>query len=221
MQSALKILFLDDHASLRDGLELLLSKRNQHFSFFSASNVEEAAKIISDSPDISLAVVDLNLDGEDGLFAVKSLRTKKPELPIIIYSMYADSRHIEKALQIQVQGYVTKNDGTDELESAIKIVSAGGLCYSEAAANVVKGRLFGENRRKSEPASYENYLALSKSEQEVFALLAEKKHPSEIAKILGKKEKTVINQRTMIYQKLNLKDLFELVEYARTLGVIV
>ena len=64
-------------------------------------------------------------------------------------------------------------------------------------------------------------MELSKSEQEVFALLAQKKKTDEIAKILGKKEKTVINQRTMIYQKLYLEDSVELIDYAKKLGVIV
>ncbi|MEL3905985.1 MAG: response regulator transcription factor [Treponema sp.] len=177
--------------------------------------------------NISLAVLDLNLDGKDGLEAVHIIRAKKTSVPIIVYSMYADERHIEKALQYGTQGYITKNDSTDELESAIKIVTKGGLCYSMAASMVIQKKLFGkaagdgEAGSKSDSDFYKRYGELSKSEQEVFMLLAEKKKTSEIAKILGKKEKTVLNQRTIIYQKLYLEDTLELIDYAKKLGVIV
>ena len=60
-----------------------------------------------------------------------------------------------------------------------------------------------------------------KTEQEVFTLLAEKKEPSEIARILGKKEKTVQNQKSIIYQKLSIRDRLELVEFAKNIGVLV
>lgn len=226
MQSALKILFIDDHKSLRDGLAFLLKSRNGEFDFLFASSLEEANEILDTKEKIDLAVLDLNLDGEDGLGAASIIRTKKGSIPIIVYSMYADERRIEKALEYGVQGYITKNDGTDELESAIKIVANGGLCYSMAASLVIQKKLFGSSDGskadgKNDGDFYSRYMELSKSEQEVFALLAQKKKTDEIAKILGKKEKTVINQRTMIYQKLYLSDQLELIDYAKKLGVIV
>ena len=226
MQSALKILFIDDHKSLRDGLAFLLRSRNEEFDFLSASSLEEAKELMGAQEKIDLAVLDLNLDGEDGLDAVSVLRAKNASFPVIVYSMYADERRIEKALEYGVQGYITKNDGTDELESAIKIVANGGLCYSMAASLVIQKKLFGSSDGsmadgKNNGDFYKRYMELSKSEQEVFALLAQKKKTDEIAKILGKKEKTVINQRTMIYQKLYLEDALELIDYAKKLGVIV
>ena len=230
MQSALKILFIDDHKSLRDGLAFLLKSRNGEFDFLFASSLEEAKSVLEAEEKIDLAVLDLNLDGEDGLSAIPILRAKKSGVPIIVYSMYADERRIEKALEYGVQGYITKNDGTDELESAIKIVANGSLYYSMAAGLVIQKKLFGNSGdgvasgrtgSKSDGDFYRRYMDLSKSEQEVFALLAQKKKTGEIAKILGKKEKTVINQRTMIYQKLCLDDSIELIDYAKNLGVIV
>jgi DNA-binding NarL/FixJ family response regulator len=219
-------LFIDDHKSLRDGLGLLLKSRNEEFDFLFASSLEEAKEILDAEEKIDLAVLDLNLDGEDGLEAVPIVRAKNSSVLIIVYSMYADERRIEKALEYGVQGYITKNDGTDELESAIKIVANGGLCCSMAASLVIQKKLFGssaggtaDNRNNGD--FYKRYMELSKSEQEVFALLAQKKKTDEIAKILGKKEKTVINQRTMIYQKLYLSDQLDLIDYAKKLGVIV
>ena len=219
-------MFIDDHKSLRDGLAFLLKSRNGEFDFLFASSLEEAKEVLDAQEKIELAVLDLNLDGEDGLEAVPIVRSKNALFPVIVYSMYADEWRIEKALEYGVQGYITKNDGTDELESAIKIVANGGLCYSMAAGLVIQKKLFGTSdssatERKNGGDFYKRYMELSKSEQEVFALLAQKKKTDEIAKILGKKEKTVINQRTMIYQKLYLEDSVELIDYAKKLGVIV
>lgn len=194
MQSLLKILFIDDHKSLRDGLAFLLKSRNGEFDFLSASSLEEAKKVLDAEEKIDLAVLDLNLDGEDGLEAVPIIRAKKTSVPIIVYSMYADERRIEKALEYGVQGYITKNDGTDELESAIKIVANGGLCYSMAASLVIQKKLFGSSDGskadgKNDGDFYSRYMELSKSEQEVFALLAQKKRQMRLQKSLAKKKR--------------------------------
>ena len=73
LQSALKILFLDDHAGLRDGIGFLLSQKNNRLNFFYATNREEGEKILYNNNEISLAIIDLNLEDEnkDGLSALK------------------------------------------------------------------------------------------------------------------------------------------------------
>ena len=70
-------------------------------------------------------------------------------------------------------------------------------------------------------AAFANYKSLSRSEKEVFELLAQKKDVAEIAELLGKKEKTVANLRSLVYQKLDIHDRLDLIEFAKQLGVIV
>ena len=228
MQSRLKILFLDDHEGLRDGIGFLLSKENESLDFCYASNIEESVSVLNANSDISLAIVDLNLDGEDGLKSIEQLRKINVNLPVIIYTMYSDPIHIERALKAEVQGYITKNSKTTELLNAIELVAGGSTFYNAAASKILKTMLSGRIKKSNGKGNKDNkdssnlfakYKALTNSEQQVFYLLAQKKEPEEIAKTLGKSVKTVINQRSIIYQKLNISDRLDLIEYAEKLGL--
>jgi DNA-binding NarL/FixJ family response regulator len=220
LQSELKILFLDDHAGLRDGIGYLLSQKNGRLSFFYAESREKGEKILSEHEEISLAIIDLNLNGgEDGLCALKAFRKIRTDLAAIVFTMYADPLHIESALRAGVQGYITKDAEIEELESAILAVAAGGNCFNKAAQKIIQSLLSPESA-KTEDFSYMNYKSLTKAEQEVFALLAQKKEVGEIARILRKKEKTVQNQKSLICQKLNVRDRLELIEFAKHIGVL-
>ncbi len=221
LQSALKILFLDDHAGLRDGIGFLLSQKNNRLNFFYATNREEGEKILYENNEISLAIIDLNLEDEnkDGLSALKSFRKIKADLRAIIFTMYADPIHIEQSLKAGVQGYITKNAEIEELENAILTVASGKTCFNNEASKIMQQMLSSENI-VDEKFSYMDYKSLTKSEQEVFSLLAQKKEIDEIAKMLSKKEKTVANQRSIIYQKLNVHDRLELIEFAKNIGVL-
>lgn len=227
MQSRLKILFLDDHEGLRDGIGFLLSKENENIDFCYASNIEESLSLLQNNPDISLAIVDLNLDGEDGLKSIEQLRKIKENLPVIIYTMYSDPIHIENALKADVQGYITKNSKTEELLKGIELVATGSNFYNAAASKILQTMISGNNKTNTKENKDKNdsailfvkYKALTKSEQKVFYLLAQKKEPEEVAKTLGKSIKTVINQRSIIYQKLNISDRLDLIEYAEKLGL--
>jgi len=220
LQSELKILFLDDHAGLRDGIGYLLSQKNGRLSFFYAESREKGEKILSEHEEISLAIIDLNLNGGgDGLCALKAFRKIRADLAAIVFTMYADPLHIESALRAGVQGYITKDAEIEELESAILAVAAGGNCFNKAAQKIIQSLLSPESA-KTEDFSYMNYKSLTKAEQEVFALLAQKKEVGEIARILRKKEKTVQNQKSLICQKLNVRDRLELIEFAKHIGVL-
>ena len=220
MQSELKILFLDDHAGLRDGIGYLLSQKNGRLSFFYTESREKGEKILSEHEEISLAIIDLNLNGGgDGLCALKAFRKIRADLAAIVFTMYADPLHIESALKAGIQGYITKDAEIEELESAILAVASGGNCFNKAAQKIIQSLLSPESA-KTEDFSYMNYKSLTKAEQEVFALLAQKKEVGEIARILRKKEKTVQNQKSLICQKLNVRDRLELIEFAKHIGVL-
>ena len=99
MQSQLKILFLDDHAGLRDSLGTFLSNKNPALQFYYAGNKDEALKILTENPDMKNAIVDINLNGINGLDLISTFRNQTPNLNVIVYSMFADVLHIEQALQ--------------------------------------------------------------------------------------------------------------------------
>ena len=97
------MLFLDDHPGVREGIADLLKNKNPRFVFFMASTAQEAASMLESHAEISLAIVDLNLDGKSGLEAVPLLRAIKDDLPVLVYTMYADRFHLRNALGANIQ----------------------------------------------------------------------------------------------------------------------
>ena len=232
MQSQLKILFIDDHSGLRDSLSFLLEKKNPRFKFYLASDLERAELCLKSNPEICIAIVDLNLNGVDGLTLIDPLRQIKPELKIIIYTMYNDPIHIKNSLQKDIQGFITKDLDAAEIERAILCVNDGNLFYCKEANVILReliqnkpgsggGFYSGSDNTENSEVVFKNYQMLTKKEQEVFALLAQKKDVDEIAQTVGKSVKTIQNKKSLIYQKMNVKDRLELVEAAKLLGVII
>ena len=225
MQSRLPILFIDDHPGLRDGTSVLLSQKDGRLSFFCAGTADEAAELLQNHAEIALALVDLNLDGEDGISAIRVLRAVREGIPVIVYTMHTDPFHIRSALEADIQGYVDKKAPIEELLSAIITVADGGIFFNKAATKLVSALLSDSPLQKSDGDSkqaefFANYKALSKSEQQLFLFIAQKLELSEIARIMGKSEKTILNKRTMLYQKLKVHDRLDVIECARLLGVI-
>ena len=81
--------------------------------------------------------MDLNLDGEDGLSAIDEIRKIKPDINILIYTMYNDPMHIKQALQKDIQGFITKDFDVNEIEKAILSVNDGNLYYCKEAQNIL------------------------------------------------------------------------------------
>lgn len=226
MQSPLKILFIDDHEGLRDGIGILLTQKNPNFNFIYASNSTQAIDLLKKNTDITLAIVDINLDGEDGLLLIPQLREIIANLNVLVYSMYNDALHIGKAIEANIQGYVTKNSKCDELEKAIYAINEGSMFYTKRAAQLLHTMIQKDTAIVDDDFSasiqlIENYKTLTKKEQEIFMLLAQGKTTVEVAQVLKKTDKTVRNQRSFIYSKLQLKDRLDLINAARILGIIV
>lgn len=202
MQSQLKILFVDDHVGLRDGMTQMLKNKDSSFDFVCASDYESALETLKENRGIKIVILDLNLDGRSGLELIPELKKLSPDIAILIYTMFNDVIHVENSLLNGVQGYITK-DATELMQSLL-----------------VK---HGREHDITNDLSYlfDNYKSLSKKEREVFILLSQDMHVADIAKKLGKSEKTVINQRTEVYSKLDIKDRHDLLEKAKLLGLTV
>ena len=225
MQSQLKILFVDDHVGLRDGMTQMLKNKDSSFDFVCASDYESALETLKENRGIKIVILDLNLDGRSGLELIPELKKLSPDIAILIYTMFNDVIHVENSLLNGVQGYITKDATIDELASAITTVANGNSYYNKAATELMQSLLANHGREHdiTNDLSYlfDNYKSLSKKEREVFILLSQDMHVADIAKKLGKSEKTVINQRTEVYSKLDIKDRHDLFEKAKLLGLIV
>lgn len=225
MQSQLKILFVDDHVGLRDGMTQMLKNKDSSFDFVCASDYESALETLKENRGIKIVILDLNLDGRSGLELIPELKKLSPDISILIYTMFNDVIHVENSLLNGVQGYITKDATIDELATAIITVANGNSYYNKAATELMQSLLVkhGCEYDITNDLSYlfDNYKSLSKKEREVFILLSQDMHVADIAKKLGKSEKTVINQRTEVYSKLDIKDRHDLLEKAKLLGLTV
>lgn len=225
MQSQLKILFVDDHVGLRDGMTQMLKNKDSSFDFMCASDYESALETLKENRDIKIVILDLNLDGRSGLELIPELKKLSPDIAILIYTMFNDVIHVENSLLNGVNGYITKDATIDELTAAITTVAKGNSYFNKTATEMIQSMLNNHGRAHNitNDLSYlfDNYKSLSKKEREVFILLSQDMHVADIAKKLGKSEKTVINQRTEVYSKLDIKDRHDLLEKAKLLGLIV
>ena len=225
MQSQLKILFVDDHVGLRDGMTQMLKNKDSSFDFVCASDYESALETLKENRGIKIVILDLNLDGRSGLELIPELKKLSPDISILIYTMFNDVIHVENSLLNGVQGYLTKDATIDELASAIITVAKGNSYFNKTATEMIQSMLNNHGRAHNitNDLSYlfDNYKSLSKKEREVFILLSQDMHVADIAKKLGKSEKTVINQRTEVYSKLDIKDRHDLLEKAKLLGLTV
>lgn len=226
MSLPLKILFVDDHIGVRDAIITSLTQNKNDFDFSVATNKEESLEVINSIPEISTVIMDLNLNGTNGLDVANELRKIKPGLNILVYSMYNDPIHIEQALANNVQGFISKDATIDELRQAVISVAAGNMYFNTQSKNIMKIMLskksdIDDSLSKASDQIYILYSALTQKEKDVFYYLAQKMDPHEIAKILGKSQKTVVNQKSIIYSKMNIRDRLDLLEKARALGLIL
>lgn len=166
MQSQLKILFVDDHVGLRDGMTQMLKNKNSSFDFVCASDYESALETLKENRGIKIVILDLNLDGRSGLELIPELKKLSPDIAILIYTMFNDVIHVENSLLNGVQGYITKDATIDELASAITTVANGNSYFNKAATELMQSLLVKHGREHdiTNDLSYlfDSYKSLSK-----------------------------------------------------------
>ena len=201
----MKILIVDDHAIVRDGLSRLLATDGDHEVKLAATGRE--ALILARSFRPSLVILDLNLPGLGGLELLRRLVAIEAGR-ILVLSMHAEPLYARRSLEAGAHGYVSKNAAPDELLAAVRRVAAGGR-YVEA--EIAQALALG--------AGAETLNALSPRELEIMRLLAAGSSLAEIADALGASYKTIANTCTLIKSKLGVARTADLVRLAIETGV--
>lgn len=222
-----KILFLDDHNSVREGMIFYL-RRTMPFAFFGAGNLDDAKKILLENPDCETLVLDIDLGGgQSGFDALEELRkVSGRSLRTLFFSMHSELALIERAVRENAQGFVCKDAPYEKLVAAIEAVASGKTYFEKVHAIVKNGAgvldavISAKNDYEvSSIMAFSCYNDLTQKEKELFRLLAGGLSTKEAALILGKSLKTVENQRTAINSKMGFKDRHDLIETARLLGI--
>jgi len=204
----MKILIVDDHAIVRDGLRRMLATVQQVVVLEAATGREALLLARSERPD--LVVLDLNLPGLGGLELITRMLAEDRTRKILVLSMHAEPLYATRALDAGATGYLSKNASPDELLDAVRKVAAGGR-YVEAdiaQAIALQGVAAGEPIGR-----------LSTRDLEILRLLAAGKSLAEIAEALGVGYKTVANTCTQIKTKLGLSRTADLVRFSVEMGV--
>ncbi len=216
--SLCRIMIVDDHPLFRDGLKALVHKTEGYEIIAEAGSCAVALEqALERQPDV--AIIDISLPDGSGIELVRELQTRLPALKIVVVSMHSKIEFIAESFRAGAGGYVLKESTTDRLAQALDaVLKEEQYLDSGVSPKVLQTLLDFCNRRDMITDS--PYSQLSRREQQVFRLLAEGLHPSDIAKRLFISRKTVDNHRANIMSKLSLSSPVELVRYAARLGVV-
>ena len=201
-----KILIIDDHEIVRDGLKRIVNEQSENITFGEASTAPEALRLVAEQ-DWDIVVLDLSLGGRNGLEVLKELKQVRPRLPVLILSMHSEEQFARRAFKAGAAGYVTKDSPRAELVKAIDKVLEGGTYVSSALAEILVVDL----TRGTDRLAHET---LSDREFEIMRLIASGKRVTEIANLLSLSDRTISTHRAHILGKMGLKTNAEITHYA-------
>jgi DNA-binding NarL/FixJ family response regulator len=205
-----KILIVDDHAVLREGLATQINREPGLTVCGEAVTAREAVAAVEElDPDLVLA--DINLPGRNGLELIRDIRSSRPGLPVLVLSMHDETHFAERVLRAGGRGYVSKSASSQSLLAAIRRVLSGQIHLSDDVSTRLLGSLTGKEQR---PKSLSPVEMLTDRELEVFTLIGKAKETKEISRRLGMSAKTVEAHRASIKRKLKLKTGPELTRHA-------
>jgi DNA-binding NarL/FixJ family response regulator len=203
-----RLLLVDDHPMLREGLALLIGQEPDLEVCAQADTAAAAFELIGTThPD--LVLVDITLPDKNGLELIKDVQATYPGTAMLVISMHDESLYAERVLRAGGRGYIMKQEGGKKLMAAIRQVLGGKIYLSEKmAANILE--VFSGGKAESfSPVSQ-----LTDREFEVFQMIGEGLDVREIAERLHLSVKTVEVHRTNIKQKLKLKSVADLIRHA-------
>jgi DNA-binding NarL/FixJ family response regulator len=201
----MKILIVDDHAVIYQGLKRILDDEFEGATFGEARHSQEALDLVS-RERWDLVILDVDLPGRGGLDVLKQMRAEHPKLPVLMFSMHSEEQFAVRALKAGASGYVAKDSASERLVEAIRKAIRGGRYVSAALAE----KLAADLSRDVSPVSHE---ILSDREFEVMRMIAEGKTTTAIADLLSLSVKTVSTYRARILEKLQLETTSELIRY--------
>lgn len=195
-----RVLIVDDHALVREGLKASLAARPGIEVAGEAGSAQEAQALLAKS-EFDLVLMDVGMKDVNGIDLTFRLLAERPGLHVVFLSMYDNPAYVNRAMQAGARGYVLKDAPASDIIDAITAVSAGGTFLSAA--------LSGREGRSRAPRP-----ALSLRESEIVACLARGSSSRQISEQLGMSVRTVESHRLNIKRKLSLQGQAELIKYA-------
>jgi DNA-binding NarL/FixJ family response regulator len=204
-----RVLLIDDHPIVRQGLALLIDREADLSVCGEAEGSHSAYDAIATlRPDIVL--LDISLSGPDGLDVLKEIRMRTGSLPVLILSMHDESIYAERAMRAGANGYIMKQEATEKVLVAIRRILQGGVYLSDRLTNTMLQQfVHGTAMPRTSPL-----VNLTDRELEVFRLIGEGHGTRQIADELYLSVKTIESYQAHIKEKLSLRNARELVQHA-------
>ncbi len=207
--SVTRILVVDDHPIVRHGLVELLEDEADQKVVAEAANASETLRAL-DEHEVDLIVLDLSLEGMDGLELIKNIRALHGTLPILVVSTHDEKFYAQRSLHAGALGYLSKECAVDRIVEAVRRVRAGKIYLSEEMSDrLLHHMVDGHNDPTGSPID-----RLSDRELEVFRGIGRGMSTRQIAEQLGLSIKTIETYRENIKTKLDFDSGHEMVRYA-------
>ena len=208
-QNRIRLLIVDDHPIVRQGLRQLL-EAEPDITVCGEAETPSAALQAAEKTNPDMAIVDLSLKDGSGLELIKDLKIRHPHLAILVLSMHDEAVYAERALRAGALGYIMKEKAPSRVVQALRTIQEGDVYLSEAMAATILRKVAGK------PSTTKDQLVgeLSDRELEVFELIGQGISTREIAERLHLSGKTIETYRENIKRKLGLRNASELLQHA-------
>jgi DNA-binding NarL/FixJ family response regulator len=216
VENKIKVLIVDDHALLREGIRMLLSTSDEIEIVGEAANGQEALeKVCRLAPEVVL--MDLAMPGLDGIEATQQLNRENPDVKILALTQYDHKEYILSIVKAGALGFIPKKAAAGELLTAIRTVHQGdSFLYPSITKTLIEDYL-----RKAKPLrGRDPYESLSARQKELLRLVAEGCSVQETADSLGVSAKTIRSYLNSVMKRLELHNRTELVKYAIRKGLV-
>lgn len=203
----MKVILVDDHMLVREGLRKVLRKAGGFEVLGEASSAEELFSKSHLLKSADVLILDISLPGRSGLEILTDLRTRFPNLKTLILSMHPENRFATRALRSGAWGYISKDHAADELVRALRNIGRG---KRHMSAEITEELVVESDRKKKLPA----HDLLSEREFQILRHLAKGRRMKDIATSMSLSIYTVSTYRTRIMKKMKMKSNAQLIRYA-------
>ncbi|MFZ1517611.1 MAG: response regulator transcription factor [Ignavibacteriaceae bacterium] len=219
MIEKIKILIVDDHAVLREGIKAVLELRNEFTIVGEADSGFKACEFATSlKPDIIL--MDIKMEQMDGIKASRNIKYLNPEIKILLLTMYEEAEYILEALKIGIEGYILKLSDMDKVINAIKIIMDDETYYDPKITKSI-AEIKRDPVKKIERSEIFKKYELTPREIEIAFLLVDGLSTREVSEKLNLSTFTISNHKKNIFAKLKISRFSELINFAIHEGVFI
>ncbi|APU97565.1 response regulator transcription factor [Sphingobacterium siyangense] len=216
----IKILLVEDHMVVRNGIKLLLESQEGFEVVGEASNGKEALDFLSANPVPDIVLTDISMDEMDGMELLQVLNKQYSSIKVVILSMLNQINYVIEAFESGLAGYLVKNVGYHELLFGLNHIANGGRYMSEEIAMILLDQVRSGQSYAQIPGELQTDFDISERELEVLKLIAEGYTNVEIADKIFLSKRTVEGHRQNLIDKAGVKNTAHLVKFAFERGIL-